>query len=38
MFLSFPLDTSDTSVELFARWGGARVERLDIWKLKSIWI
>ncbi|MHC4665953.1 MAG: glycoside hydrolase family 32 protein [Planctomycetota bacterium] len=36
MFLSFPLDTSDTSVELFARWR-ARVERLDIWKLKSIW-
>ncbi|HUT31287.1 MAG TPA: glycoside hydrolase family 32 protein [Sedimentisphaerales bacterium] len=37
MFLSFPLDTNDTSVELFARWGRARVERLDIWKLKSIW-
>jgi len=37
MFLSFPLDTNDTSVELFARWGRARVERLDIWSLKSIW-
>ncbi|MHC4625271.1 MAG: glycoside hydrolase family 32 protein [Planctomycetota bacterium] len=37
MFLSFPLDTNNTSVELFARWGPARVERLDIWRLKSIW-
>jgi len=37
MFLSFPLDANNTSVELFARMGRARIERLDIWKLKSIW-
>ncbi|MHC4648643.1 MAG: GH32 C-terminal domain-containing protein [Planctomycetota bacterium] len=38
MFLSFPLDTQDRSLELFARWGRARLEKLDIWKLKSIWV
>ena len=38
MFLSFPLDTTSTSLEVFARWGRAKIENLKVWKLKSIWV
>ena len=37
MFWSFPLDTDNTSVELFARGGQAALKTLDLWKLKPIW-
>jgi len=37
MFLSFPLDTDNTSIEAFTRWGQAVLEKCDIWKLRSIW-
>jgi sucrose-6-phosphate hydrolase SacC (GH32 family) len=37
MFLSFPLDTNNTSLEVFARGGPAKIQNLKVWKLKSIW-
>jgi len=37
MFLCFPLDTSNTSLEAFGRGGQANIRTLNIWKLKSIW-
>jgi sucrose-6-phosphate hydrolase SacC (GH32 family) len=37
MFLCFPLDTDNTSLEMFARGGQAVIKSLNVWKLKSIW-
>jgi len=37
MHFCFPLDTSDTSVHVFARGGRAKIKTLNLWKLKSIW-
>lgn len=37
MHLCLPLDPDNTSLELFARGGQARVQSLNLWKLKSIW-
>jgi len=37
IFLCLALDTDNTSLELFARGGQAKIEKLKVWKLKSIW-
>ncbi|HUW18797.1 MAG TPA: glycoside hydrolase family 32 protein [Sedimentisphaerales bacterium] len=37
IFLCFPLDTNNTSLEVFARGGKAKIQNLKLWKLKSIW-
>ncbi|MHC4624766.1 MAG: glycoside hydrolase family 32 protein, partial [Planctomycetota bacterium] len=37
IFLCFPLDTDNESVEVFARGGQAEIQKLKVWKLKSIW-
>jgi sucrose-6-phosphate hydrolase SacC (GH32 family) len=37
IFLCFPLDSDNTSLEAFVRGGQAQIRRLKIWKLKSIW-
>jgi fructan beta-fructosidase len=37
IFLCFPLDTDNESLEVFARGGQAEIQNLKIWKLKSIW-
>jgi sucrose-6-phosphate hydrolase SacC (GH32 family) len=37
IFLCFPLDTENKSLEVFARGGQANIQRLKVWKLKSIW-
>jgi sucrose-6-phosphate hydrolase SacC (GH32 family) len=37
IFLCFPLDTDNTSLEVFARGGAAKIHKLKVWKLKSIW-
>ncbi|MHC4474783.1 MAG: glycoside hydrolase family 32 protein [Planctomycetota bacterium] len=37
MFLCFPLDPDSRTLEVFARGGQAKVEKLNVWKLKSIW-
>jgi fructan beta-fructosidase len=37
IFLCFPLDTNNKSLEVFARGGQAEIQNLKVWKLKSIW-
>ncbi len=37
IFRCFPLDTNDTSLQVFARGGQAKIQNLKVWKLKSIW-
>ena len=37
IFLCFPLDTENKSLEIFARGGQAVIKSLNVWKLKSIW-
>jgi len=37
MFLCFPLDAGNKSLQMFARDGKATVQRLNVWQLKSIW-
>jgi len=37
MFLSFPLDAENKTLEFFARDGSAMVSKMDIWQLKSVW-
>jgi sucrose-6-phosphate hydrolase SacC (GH32 family) len=37
IFLCFPLDTDNRSLEVFARGGQAKIHKLKVWKLKSIW-
>jgi sucrose-6-phosphate hydrolase SacC (GH32 family) len=37
IFLCFPLDTDNESLEVFARGGQANIQNLKVWKLKSIW-
>jgi len=38
IFLCFPLDTNNTSLEVFARGGQAKIRSLRVWKLKSTWL
>jgi sucrose-6-phosphate hydrolase SacC (GH32 family) len=37
MFYSFPIDPQNRSVGLFARGGDAKLRKLNLWHLKSIW-
>ena len=37
MHLCFPLDTNNTSVNVSARGGQAKIKSLKLYKLKSIW-
>ena len=37
MHLCFPLDTNNTSVNVSARGGQAKIQSLKLYKLKSIW-
>jgi len=37
MFLCFPLDCENKSLEVFTRGGPANIRGLKVWKLKSIW-
>ena len=37
MFLCFPLDSDNRSLEIFAHGGQAKIRNLKVWKLKSIW-
>jgi sucrose-6-phosphate hydrolase SacC (GH32 family) len=38
IFLCFPLDTEDKTIEIFGRGGQAKIRRLRFSKLKSIWV
>jgi len=38
IFLCFPLDTENKSLEVFARGGQARIQNLKLSNLKSIWV
>ena len=37
MEFCFQPDAENKSLELFAREGAARIESLDVWKVKSVW-
>lgn len=37
MHLCFPLDTNNTSLQIFARNGHTNIKTLNLWKLESIW-
>ncbi|MHC4172864.1 MAG: glycoside hydrolase family 32 protein [Planctomycetota bacterium] len=37
MHFCFPLDTDNTSVDVYAHGGRAKIKILNLWKLKSIW-
>jgi sucrose-6-phosphate hydrolase SacC (GH32 family) len=38
IFLCFPLDTENKSLEIFARGRQAKIQNLEVCKLKSIWV
>ncbi|MBA7636941.1 Levanase [subsurface metagenome] len=37
LFVCSPLDVDNNSVKVFARGGQAKIQNLNLWKLKSIW-
>ena len=37
MHFCFPLDANNTSVDVYAHGGRAKIKTLNLWKLKSIW-
>jgi sucrose-6-phosphate hydrolase SacC (GH32 family) len=37
IFLSFPLDTENKSLQFFTRVGSVKVDKMDIWRLNGTW-